>query len=272
MARQLRQKVGWRLVPGQQRLQCFAGRPMHAAPVSSHQGVICAFLDEGVTKHVRELGLGGREADEVSLFEFAKLAAQARLGVQDGAFYTRLEHGTWCFRARAVSLADNRGEIELMKRIFIELAAQLAVLVVLVLVIATGAIFFGVTTGAMASAIAPDFHLEMADRVGLVCHKGETISIRHQPISGFDSFGRPTTGMGTEIYCVSTAEGTSRQLSDQEFVNAKLAAIGVAMAGYSVACFVPLFVPLEIVALIVIHKVASAMAKPVPASQAVISN
>lgn len=159
-----------------------------------------------------------------------------------------------------------------MKRILIELAVQLVVLAVLVFVIAAGAIFFGATVGATASAIAPDFHLEMADRAGLVCHPGETISIRHVPTSGIDSHGRPYAGTTNDLYCVSTREGTSRELTTEEFVNAHLAAIGVAMAGYSVLCFVPLFVPLEIVALIVIHRVTSAIAKPVPASQSIISN
>ncbi len=159
-----------------------------------------------------------------------------------------------------------------MKRILIELAVQLVVLVVLVVVIAAGAIFFGVTIGAAASAIAPDFHLEMADRVGLICHTGETISIRHHPTTGVDSHGRPYAGTTNEIYCVSAAEGTSRQLTTEEFLNAKLAALGVAMAGYSLLCFVPVFVPLEIVALLLIHKAASATAKPGTAGPSVIAN
>ena len=78
--------------------------------------------------------------------------------------------------------------------------------------------------------------------------------------------------MTNDIYCVSAAEGTSRQLTTAEYLNAKLAAIGVAMAGYSLLCFVPLFLPLEIAALIVIHKVTSAVTQPRPASQSIISN
>ncbi len=159
-----------------------------------------------------------------------------------------------------------------MKRLLIELVVHLVVLVVLVLVIAAGAIFFGVTIGATASAIAPDFHLELADRAGLICHPGETISIRHRPISGIDSRGRPYAGLTNEIYCVSTREGTSRQLTTEEYLNAKLASIGAAMAAYSLVCFVPLFLPLEVAALIVAHKAVRALTKPVPASQAVISN
>jgi hypothetical protein len=160
-----------------------------------------------------------------------------------------------------------------MKRILVELVAQLVVLVVLFLAIAVGAGFMGATVGASASAIAPDFHLQMADRLGLVCPKGQTISIDHsQTVTGVDSHGRPYAGQSNDIYCNSTAEGTSHKLTEEEYLNAKLATIGAAITGYTLLCFVPLFVPLEIIALIVIHKIVGALMKPTPASQSIISN
>jgi hypothetical protein len=160
-----------------------------------------------------------------------------------------------------------------MKRVLTELVVQLLVLVVLFVVIAIFAVFFGVTTGATANALAPDFHIQMADRLGLVCPKGQTVSIRHnRVVTGVDAQGRPYAGQSNDIYCTSTAEGTTRLLTDQEFVNAKLATLGAAMGGYSLLCFVPFFLPLEILALIVIHKAVGGIMKPAPASPSVVSN
>ena len=79
-----------------------------------------------------------------------------------------------------------------MKRIAIEVVASLLVLVVLFLVVSVGAVFFGGTVGATATAVAPDFHLIMADRLGLVCPKGQTVSIDHsQARTGVDAYGHP---------------------------------------------------------------------------------
>jgi len=159
-----------------------------------------------------------------------------------------------------------------MKRILTELAVQLIVLIVLLLVVALGALFFGVTTGAAASAIAPDFHIQFADRLGFVCAKGETVSIDHsQTVHGVDAHGRSYVGQSNDIYCTSTAEGTRRLLTTDQFVQARLAALAVAMAGYSLLCFVPVFLPLEIAALILIHKAVGGMMKPKPANKTVIS-
>jgi hypothetical protein len=159
-----------------------------------------------------------------------------------------------------------------MKRILVEFAVQLIVLVVLFVVIGLGAAFLGATTGASASAIAADFHMEIADRLGLVCPKGQTLSVRHdRVVTGVDSHGRPYAGNANDAYCTSTAEGTSHQLTDQEYLNARVTSLGVAMVGYTLLCFVPLFLPLEIVALIVIHKAVGGIMKPAPASQSVIS-
>jgi hypothetical protein len=160
-----------------------------------------------------------------------------------------------------------------MKRILIELGAHLGVLLALVLVIGVGALFFGATTGAMAAAIAPDFHIQVAVALGLVCPKGDTVNFRHDRVTTTtDSFGHSIAGTANDVTCVSPVEGTSHLLTPVEYLNAKLQAIGVAMAGYSLLCFVPLFLPLEIVALILVHKVVGGMMKPAPASQTVISN
>jgi hypothetical protein len=159
-----------------------------------------------------------------------------------------------------------------MKRILIELVAGLIVLAVLFLVVSVGAVFFGGAVGATASAVAPDFHLIMADRLGLVCPKGQTVSIDHsQVVSGVDSNGRPYAGQSNDIYCNSAAEGTSHKLTSKEYLNAKLATLGAATTGYTLLCFVPLFVPLAIIALIVIHKILGAIMQPPPASQSVVS-
>ena len=160
-----------------------------------------------------------------------------------------------------------------MKRLLIELVAGLVVLAVLFLVIFVGAGFFGSTMGATMTAVAPDFHLKLADRLGLVCHPGETVSIDHsQVVTGVDANGHAYAGQSNDIYCNSTAEATSRKLTDEEYLNVRLATLGAAATGYTLLCFVPLFLPLAIAALIVIHKIVGALMKPRPASQAVISN
>jgi hypothetical protein len=160
-----------------------------------------------------------------------------------------------------------------MKRLLIELAADLVVLAVMFAVIFVGAGFFGGTAGATLTAIAPDEHLKLADRLGLVCHPGETVSIDHSRVStGVDSHGRPYAGQSNDIYCNSTAEGISRKLTNEEYLNARLATLAAATTGYTLLCFVPLFLPLAVVALIGIHKIAGALMKPRPASQSVISN
>ena len=160
-----------------------------------------------------------------------------------------------------------------MKRVLIELMVDIMVLAVMFAVIFVGAGFFGGTTGAAVTAVAPDFHLKLADRLGLVCHPGETVSIDHSQVgTGVDANGHAFAGQSNDIYCNSTSEGTSRKLTDQEYLNVRLATLGAATTGYTLVCFVPLFLPLAIVALIVIHKIVGALTKPRPASQSVISN
>ena len=160
-----------------------------------------------------------------------------------------------------------------MKRLLIELAAQLVALVLLVLVISAIATFLGATVGATANAVAPDFHVELAGRFGLICKPGETVSVRHdRTVTGVDSHGRPYAGQSNDIYCTSSAEGTSRLLDDQETVSARLATLGFAIGAYTTLFFVLMFVPVEAAALFVIHKVTGALVKPKPASQAIIPN
>ena len=160
-----------------------------------------------------------------------------------------------------------------MKRLLIELAADLVLLGVIFVVIFVGAGFFGGTAGASLTAIAPDVHLKLADRLGLVCHPGETVSIDHSQVrTGVDSNGHPYAGQSNDIYCNSTAEGTSRKLTSEEYLNARLATLAAATTGYTLLCFLPLFLPLALVAVIGIHKIVGALMKPRPASQAVISN
>ena len=99
------------------------------------------------------------------------------------------------------------------------------------------------------------------------------LSIDHSQVrTGVDSNGHPYAGQSNDIYCNSTAEGTSRKLTNEEYLNVTLATLGAATAGYTLLCFVPLFLPLAIVALIGIHKIVGALMKPRPASQSVISN
>ena len=160
-----------------------------------------------------------------------------------------------------------------MKRLLFEFGVQLVAVVILLFAVGTIALFFGATIGATASAIAPDFHLQLADRLGLVCPKGQTVSIDHSHVvTGVDSHGRPYAGQSNDIYCNSTAEGTSHKLTNEEYLNVKLATLGAAAGGYTLLCFVPVFLPLEIIALIIIHKAVGGIMKPAPASQSVISN
>ena len=160
-----------------------------------------------------------------------------------------------------------------MKRVLIELVAGIVVLAVVFVGIFWGAGFFGATTGATMTAVAPDFHLKLADRLGLVCQAGETVSIDHSQVrTGVDANGHAYAGRSNDIYCNSAAEGTSRKLTDQEYLNVRLASLGAATTGYTLLCFVPLFLPLAVVALIAIHKIVGALTKPRPASQSIISN
>ena len=159
-----------------------------------------------------------------------------------------------------------------MKRILIELAVHIVLLAVLVTVIGALAIFFGATTGATATAIAPDFHMKLVAGLGLICPKGDTIAFRHdRQSSTTDSLGRPVTGFANDVTCTSPAEGTSHLLDDVEYLNARIQTLGAAIAGYTLLCFVPLFLPLEILALIVAHKLVAGIMKPAPAGQSVIS-
>jgi hypothetical protein len=158
-----------------------------------------------------------------------------------------------------------------MKRILTELVASLIVLAILFFVIFLGAGFFGATVGASASAVAPDFHLKLANQFGLVCPAGQSMRIDHsQVVTGVDAYGHNYAGQNNDIYCTDSA-GVSHELSADEYVKAKLATLGVAGSAYTLVCFAPLFFPLGILALIAIHKIVGGLMKPGPASQAVIS-
>ena len=150
-----------------------------------------------------------------------------------------------------------------MKRVLVELATQLVALIVVILAAGLVGGFLGLTIGAVANAVAPDFQLQMADRLGFVCPQGETINIDHsQTVSGVDANGHAYAGQSNDLYCVSNAEGTRRELSADEYLAAKAAALGVAMGGYSLLFFVVFFVPGEALALFVLHKGVAVVMKP----------
>jgi hypothetical protein len=158
-----------------------------------------------------------------------------------------------------------------MKRVSIEVVASLVVLAILFFVIFVGAGFFGATLGVSASATAPDFHLKLANQFGLVCPARQSMRIDHsQVVTGVDAYGHNYAGQNNDIYCTDSA-GVSHELDADEYLKAKLATIGLASTLYTLVCFVPLFLPLGILALIAIHKIVGALLKPGPASQAIIS-
>ena len=149
-----------------------------------------------------------------------------------------------------------------MRRFWIELGAQLAGLVVIGFTLGVTALTFGGAIGGTAVGLAPEYHARLLGQLGLLCHPGE-IATFHEggQTTTTDSNGFSTTGRIIEISCASP-DGTSRMLSSDEGIAGLLGVIGLALAGYFLICFVPLFVPLEIGAIILIHKVVGSAMKP----------
>ena len=149
-----------------------------------------------------------------------------------------------------------------MRRFWIELGAQVAGLVVIGFTIGVMALIFGAAVGGTAVGVAPEYHARLLGGLGLLCNKVETVTFHEGgPTTVTDSNGFSSTGRIIEISCDSP-DGTSRMLSSDEGVLGLFGIIGLALAGYFLICFVPLFVPLEIVAIILIHKVVGSMMKP----------
>jgi hypothetical protein len=149
-----------------------------------------------------------------------------------------------------------------MKRFWIELGAQLAGLIIIGLSVGVAALIFGASVGGTAIGLAPEYHVRLLGGLGLVCEKGETVTFHEGGrTTTTDSNGVPSTGTTIEISCDSP-DGTSRVLSSEEGVLGFLSVIGVVLAGYFLICFVPLFVPLELVAIILIHKIVGSRMKP----------
>jgi hypothetical protein len=134
--------------------------------------------------------------------------------------------------------------------------------VVIAFTIGVTALIFGGAVGGTAIGVAPEYHVRLLSGLGLLCEKGETVTFHEGgPTTVTDSNGFPSIGRVIIISCDSP-DGTSRTLTSEEGVLGFLGVIGLAIAGYFLICFVPLFVPLEIVALILIHKVVGSAMKP----------
>ena len=149
-----------------------------------------------------------------------------------------------------------------MRRFWIELGAQVAGLVVIGFTIGIMALIFGGGVGGMAIGVAPEYHFKLLGGLGLLCSKGETVTFHEGgQVTTTDSDGNTSTGTAIQISCDSP-DGTSRLLSPDESIGGFLSVIGLVLAGYFLLCFVPLFVPLEIVAIILIHRVVGSAMKP----------
>ena len=149
-----------------------------------------------------------------------------------------------------------------MKRFWIELGAQAAALIVVSFAVGVTALTFGGAVGGTAVGVAPEYHARLLGQLGLLCNKGETVTFHEGgQTTVTDSNGFSSTGRAVQISCDSP-DGTSRILSSEEGVVGLLGVIGLALAGYFLICFVPLFVPLEIVAIILVHTVVGSMMKP----------
>ena len=149
-----------------------------------------------------------------------------------------------------------------MRRFWIELGAQIAGLVVIAFTIGVMALIFGGAVGGTAIGVAPEYHFKLLGGLGLLCDKGETVNFHEGgQVTTTDSDGNTTTGTAIEISCDSP-DGTSRFLTPDQSIGGFLGVAGLVLAGYFLICFVPLFVPLEIVAIILIHKVVASMMKP----------
>ncbi len=149
-----------------------------------------------------------------------------------------------------------------MKLFWIELGAQVAGLVVIGFAVGVTALTFGGAVGGTAVGVAPEYHARLLGQLGLLCNQGETVTFHEGgQTTVTDSNGFSSTGRAVEISCDSP-DGASRVLTSEEGVAGMLGIIGLALAGYFLICFVPLFVPLEIVAIILIHKVVGSMLKP----------
>jgi hypothetical protein len=145
-----------------------------------------------------------------------------------------------------------------MKRFLIELGAQLAGLIVIGLTVGVAALIFGASVGGTAIGVAPEYHFRMLGGLGLLCNPGETVT--------FHEGGQVTTsdgesGTAIQVSCDSP-NGESRMLSPEEGIGGFLGIVGLVLAGYFLICFVPLFIPLEIIAIIFIHRIVGSMTKP----------
>jgi hypothetical protein len=149
-----------------------------------------------------------------------------------------------------------------MRRFWIELGAQVAGLLVVGLTIGVTALIFGGAVGGTAVGVAPEYHVRLLGGLGLLCEKGETVTFHEGgETTVTDSNGFPSTGHVINVSCDSP-DGTSRTLTSEEGVIGFLGVIGLALAGYFLICFVPLFVPLEIAAIVLIHKVVGSSVRP----------
>jgi hypothetical protein len=149
-----------------------------------------------------------------------------------------------------------------MRRFWIELAAQLAGLVIIGFTIGVTALIFAGGVGGTAVGVAPEYHFKLLGGLGLLCNKDETVTFHEGgQVTTTDSDGNTSSGTAIQVSCDSP-DGTSRMLSPDESIGGFLGVIGLVLAGYFLVCFVPLFVPLEIVAIILIHRVVASAMKP----------
>ncbi len=149
-----------------------------------------------------------------------------------------------------------------MRRFWIELGAQVAGLIIIGVSVGVAALIFGGSVGGTAIGVAPEYHVRLLGGLGLLCEKGETVTFHEGgEVTTTDSDGFPSTGTAIQISCDSP-DGTSRMLSPEEGIGGFLGIIGLVLAGYFLICFVPLFVPLEIIAIILIHRIVGSMTKP----------
>ena len=149
-----------------------------------------------------------------------------------------------------------------MKRFWVELAAQAAGLVIIGFTIGVTALTFGGAVGGTAIGVAPEYHFRLLGGLGLLCPKGDTVTFHEGgQVTTTDADGNTTTGTAIEVSCDSP-DGTSRMLSPDESIGGFLSIVGLVLAGYFLVCFVPLFLPLEIIAIILIHRVVGSAMKP----------
>jgi hypothetical protein len=153
-----------------------------------------------------------------------------------------------------------------MKRLGTELLAQLIMLIL----VATGAAFVALVValpiGGMMFGVAPEPHINLV--AGLVCPPGTKVVLEEGGDVVTYSGDGPSYGTAISVQC-EDAQGNRTIVTPEEGAGGFLGGIGLVLAGYFLACFVPLLVLGSLIGAFITHKLVAGMASRQPARPAV---